>query len=179
MLKGNFTQIPNHILRGGHGLHTLVLGVILSHGVCWASASTLAKEAGVSTRTVWRSIKYWVKNGEKNGVFLRITSGKHSGCTSVIGIELNDIIALPTDEGVPQRHRGMPDRHRGCATGADKENPEKNTPIKIKELFFGEKEQSPKGDYHSPQMGTELREVEEDKEKYNYLGHFTFNEWED
>lgn len=60
-------MVPNEIARGGHGgVNMAVLVAILSHGVCWASIETLAKEAGVNAKSVRKAIKYWVDRGVIN-----------------------------------------------------------------------------------------------------------------
>ncbi len=78
MLRGNFTQVSNHILRGGHGIANIaVLSTIMSHGKCWASAATITKEVGCDRHTVFKVIQYWENLGVLN------VSRKH-GQTSVI-----------------------------------------------------------------------------------------------
>lgn len=63
-MLGNYTKIPNDLLRGGHGIANIaVLCAALSHGKCWASAETLAKEVGCKRHTVFKALSYWVKFG--------------------------------------------------------------------------------------------------------------------
>ena len=75
-----FTIIPNRLLRGGHGINLLVLAVIVSHQVCWASTVTIAEEAGLSRRSVYNAISYWKREGEAHGVFLK-EERRHGGAT--------------------------------------------------------------------------------------------------
>ena len=79
-----FVALPHQIARGGHGaINLAVLAVIMSHGRCFASIPTIAKEVGCSEKPVRKSIKYWRDNAKRlNMVFNFIDGGnKHSAHT--------------------------------------------------------------------------------------------------
>lgn len=106
MFQEPFTCIPNRIIRGGHGATNLaLLAVILSHGECYASAKTLAKELRCNRHTVFNAIKYW----ENLGV-ITVTRQNRKTSTIRASAEMSTSLglkrALPL---VPKRaHQGDP-----------------------------------------------------------------------
>ena len=113
-----FVRIPNSVIRGSHGAFNLaVLMVIRSHGECWASLSTLAKEIGCGRTSVVRGIVYWMKNGQKFGVEILRESSKGRSATYRVDIHNLD-------------HMGPGVVHKGPGTWSNrdhKEDPYKNT----------------------------------------------------
>jgi len=96
-----FTPMPHFIERGGHGLNTVVLSVIMGHGECWASIPTLAKEVGCSPSFIEKAIKYWETEGPQYGVFLEKEQGNKKGGrkTNTIRVQCSFVMApTPQDD---------------------------------------------------------------------------------
>lgn len=82
-----FVAIPHHIVRGGHGaINIAVLSVILSHGKCFASVKTIAKEAGCSEKPTRKAIKYWRDNAKRLNIDFEFTEGGGKHLTNTIEV---------------------------------------------------------------------------------------------
>ena len=82
-----FVALPHHIVRGGHGaINIAVLSVILSHGKCFASVKTIAKEVGCGDRVVRKAIKYWRENAKKLNIDFEFTEGGGKHLTNTIEV---------------------------------------------------------------------------------------------
>lgn len=83
-----FVAIPHHIMRGGHGaINIAVLGVILSHGKCFASVKTIAKEAGCSEKPTRKAIKFWRDHAKDLGFIFKFEEGGGKHQTNLINVE--------------------------------------------------------------------------------------------
>lgn len=121
-----FAAVPNQVCRGGHGaINIAVLATLLSHGTTTASAQTIAKEIGCSRASVFTSIKYWLENGEKYGIFLKADGrGSKSGNVTIYEISIASM-----GEGVQPVDGGCLTNRRGGVQPVDtKKNTIKNNP---------------------------------------------------
>ena len=130
-----FTTLPNSIIRGGHGgLNIAVLLAIFSHGLCWASAATLAKEVGCGRTTIFRAIKYWKEHGAKVGIFLKENRSTEQKTGKTTTYEI--VFGTCTTGEHPKAGR-VPPANTGCTTGehlrVPPANTKKNPEKKIKE----------------------------------------------
>lgn len=92
-----FAALPNHVIRGGHGIANIaVLAAILSHGRCDASATTLAREIGCDRKTIFAAIDYWTQNGGECGV--QIKTRNRMGRSSVREVHI-EYMKTSTENG--------------------------------------------------------------------------------
>ncbi|MFZ6015045.1 MAG: hypothetical protein ACOYUZ_01685 [Patescibacteria group bacterium] len=102
-----FAAIPNHIIRGGHGLTNIgVLNVLMTHGRSTASLQTLADEIGCKRETIRKGLKYWQENGEKAGLKVKVTERNRQ--TYIIEIEVTRCEEATPQKGVRERKRSYP-----------------------------------------------------------------------
>lgn len=104
-----FAAVPNQIVRGGVGVVNLaVFASILSHGECFASIATIAKEIDCGPKRVRSAIKWWRENAEKFGISFNYEERR--GFTPVIHIVIHRI-ENPSQNGqggTPKTARGTP-----------------------------------------------------------------------
>lgn len=82
-----FVAIPHHIVRGGHGaINLAVLAIIVSHGNCFASIPTMAKEVGCGEKVVRKSLKFWKENAKKLGIEFEFKDGTEKHTTHTIRV---------------------------------------------------------------------------------------------
>lgn len=81
--RRNFVILPNNLVRAGHKPQFIaVLLVVASHAGdrdCYASAATIAKEAGTTLKTVSAALKYWEDLKQ-----IVTVNRKKSGATTII-----------------------------------------------------------------------------------------------
>lgn len=125
-----YARLPHAIIRGGHGMHIIVLLLVVSHagdGECNASISTLAKESRMSERSIRRSLQYW-KTIKISGLEFIFESGKNSGKSNEIKILIN--YAKSMGGSATQADKVGHTGRGGSATQADKEEPIEEESIK-------------------------------------------------